>query len=356
MISALILALALSASVPSPASAQTPPEAGIEAEIDQILALLESDPVEARRRLEPLADAGHPEALNLLAAMIELGGEHWPADPAGARALLERAAAGGSDAARLNLATRLLFEDDPASHTRAIDLLSLAEQNREVAPLTHFPWGYAYLFGSGVPQDLARGAEHIRQAVEIQPGNQGAQFLLGRAYQNGWGVARDPVLAYRHMRRAADLGNSAAQWHAGMMLLEGAGVPTDPTAAYRLVRASGEAGYVQGMISTGVMLALGQGVAEDDAEARRWYQAAAEQGSAHALRGLAFMLLSGEGGPVEQERGWAYAELARDAGDSNAGILLRHMPAPNDPRVRLAIESLKSEWVAAHGQPWADPE
>ena len=269
--------------------------------------------------------------------------------------MLEAAAAGGSAAAQVNLATHLLHEADPTGHARAIDLLREAQTDERIEPLTWFPWGYAYLFGRGVDRDLTQGAANLWRAVEVHPANAEAQFLLARAYQNGWGMpAPDPDLAYRHMRIAADTGEARAQWHVGMMLLNGEGVSVDRPEAYRFVRASGEAGHLPGMISTAVMLATGEGVQENDIEARGWYQRAAERGSAHALRGLAGMLLMAEGGPEDIERGVAYLELARDGGDANAAAILAQFTIPDDPALRARLNRIKTEWIARHGRPMSE--
>lgn len=318
---------------------------------EAVLTRLNTDPVGARAEIEAMVEAGDVEAMNLLAAILEQDTLDWPAEPERARALLEEAAAGGSSAAQVNLATRLLHETDEAGYARAIALLRQAEQNEVVEPLTWYPWGYAYLFGRGVEQDLTLGAANLWRAVEVHPTNIEAQFLLARAYQNGWGdMDPDPALAYRHMRIAAEGGEARAQWYVGMMLLNGRGVAADQPEAYQFVRMSADAGHLPGMISTAVMLATAEGVAEDDVEARLWYQRAAEQGSAHALRGLGAMLLTGEGGAVDADAGVAYLELAHEAGDELAGQILRQFGAPAATR-RAGINEIKAVWLARFGTP-----
>jgi TPR repeat protein len=218
-----------------------------------------------------------------------------------------------------------------------------------VAPLAH-AWARAYLFGFGVKQDLKIGTQYLQKAVGYDALNVDAQFLLGRAYQNGWGLEPDPALAYQHMRIAADLGDERAQWQAAMMLLRGAGVATDAVQAYSLVKQSAEQGFVQGMISHAVMLATGEGVAEDDAEALSWYRKAADTGSAHALRGIGAMYVQGEGVPRDVALGFALLELAETAGEPVAVQILQSLRQTENPD-RAAVDKAKAAWLAAHVAP-----
>lgn len=346
-----IICMMLGLLLATPTVAQTTLEPG-----DPVLRQLQSDPVAARATLEARVLEGDAEAMNMLAILLSHDTRDWPGEPERSLALLEQAAAAGEPAARINLATRLLLADDASQYGRAIDLLRQVEGDARVEPLTRFAWGYAYLFGRGVERDLARGSQSMQRAVEAHPTNMIAQFLLARSYQNGWGIEPDPVLAYRHMRIAADAGDERAQWQVGMMLLNGSGVQVNEQEAYRFVRASGEAGYLRGMISTAVMLALGQGVEENDVEARDWYRRAAEQGSAHALRGLGGMLLSGEGGPADPERGVAYLLLAFEAGDALAGQTLDFVDIPDDPALQARLAAHRSQWVAQFGRPTTDED
>jgi TPR repeat protein len=133
--------------------------------------------------------------------------------------------------------------------------------------------------------------------------------------------------------RAAEGEHSAAQWSVGMALLEGWGVEQDPVDAYRWVRKAAEAGDARGQISLATMLAIGQGVDEDDEEARVWYQRGVERNLADSLRGLGGMLVTGEGGSVEPARAWAYLMLAADAGEDKARGPSRSLGMRSRPRI-----------------------
>lgn len=326
-----------------PASARDP--------LDEALDLLTRDQAAGLAALERLITAGEPEAMSVVAGIIYAPptDSAVTADPVRAAALWERALERGSVSAPLNYGTNLMLNDDPADDERAVELLRGVRG--DLAPLAAYPLGRAYLFGHGVEQDMARGSRLLEAAVEEAPGNIDAQFLLGRAYQNGWGIPVDDLAAYRHMKIAADGGDPRAQWNVGMMLLNGDGVTANQGLAFAYVQASAEGGEVSGMISMAVMLAVGQGTEVDAAQARLWYRRAAETGSAHALRGLAGMLLAGEGGRVDAVAGAAYLDLAAKTGDANARQLQQifaPLIAAQDPG---AVEAAKAAWLREYGIP-----
>lgn len=320
---------------------------------DQALAMVNDDPVGARAILEELTQAGDAEAMNALAALVEYDSDQWKGDPARANALREDALRGGSKAAALNIALRIML-DSGGDHARGIELLRLAETDERLRPVASYGLGRAFLFGWGVERDMAKGVEHLETFLASNAGTSDflvdTHFLLGRAYRNGWDVKVDARRAYRHFLYAADEGDPRAQWNVGMMLLQGEGVRKNEESAYRYVKLSAEAGHIDGMTSHAVMLALGQGVEIDAAAAREWYMAAAEEGSAHAMRGLGGMLLSDEGGEPDPALGIALLELAAEAGDELAPRILAFAEDMAE-ELRDEIDEARSDWLAAVGPP-----
>lgn len=312
--------------------------------LDDALALLQTDPSAAVAALEVLVAAGDAEATASLASALEItGGDLERSERLWAQALRD-----GSQNARLNIGMRRLANDDPADDAEAVTWLKGLDEMYQ--PAAAYPLGRAYLFGAGVQRDLGKGTRLMQTAVRADPGNIDAQFLLGRAYQDGWGVPVDLDAARTHLTLAADSGDPRAQWNLGMLLIDG-GAPSDLTTAYRYVRQSAEQNFESGMISLAVMLAVGQGVAPDPTEARLWYARAAENGSAHALRALGMMMLVGEGGASDPVKGAAYVELAAEGGDANAATLLRQFAEPLSQLPYADIDAAKAKWVKDHGAP-----
>lgn len=347
-LSMLSLAAALTA---GPALAQD--DAAYDAAFEKAMELFNTDRKAAVALIEPMANAGHAEALNTLAMLVESEGPGWKADPKRAESLRDEAISRGSAAAALNKALRTIEEPD-VDPARTIELIKLAEKDPKLVPTTAYLWGRLYLFGLGVERDMKKGVELLDMFVAYDQGGSDlatyANFLLGRAYSNGWGVERDDARAYRHFRLAAEKGEQRAQWQAAMMLLQGAGVEVDQKEAYRLVSLSSEQGYMAAIISRGVMLAMGEGVAENDAEARQWYEAAARQGSAHGLRALGGMLANGEGGATDAATGLAMLELAAEGGDEVAPQMIELL-APKLRVSREAIDTARASWLVRHGAP-----
>lgn len=313
--------------------------------LDDALTLLQSAPVAAIAALEPLSAAGDVEATASLASALEIAG----GDPERSERLWAQALAGGSQNARLNIGMRRLLNDVDTDDAEAFAMLQGLKEPYKT--FTAYPVGRAYLLGIGAKQDLERGSRLLATAVENEPNNIDAQFLLGRAYRNGWGIPVDANAAFTHLKIAADADDARAQWNLGMMLLSGEGATANPTLAYRYVRKAAEQGHEDGMISLAVMLALGQGVKATPAEARLWYERAARQGSAHALRGLGMMTFVGEGGASEPVTGAAYVEMAAEAGDANAAIMLQRYAEPISKLDRASINAIKAKWIETHGAP-----
>jgi TPR repeat protein len=315
---------------------------------DRAHKLANSDPVQARALMKQAAAGGDADAIANLAAFT-MQGVGKPPDPEGGRQLLEKAVAAGSLVARANLATLLLEGRDESVWPRAVGYLREAFEEPKLRPLVLYPMGLAQLFGRGLEKDEKAGIDSIESAVKMGLPDSNALYLLGRAYQNGWAErARDPARAADYFKRSADLGDRRAMRVYGMILLSGEGVAADGPAAAALFRRAAELGHRTAMIDLAVMLATGEaGTRKDQVEAREWYRKAALLGSAHALRGLGGMLHTGEGGEADRPTGWAYLELAAEAGDPNAATLLKRFTAP-DPSARPAMDKLKADWRSAN--------
>ena len=91
--------------------------------------------------------------------------------------------------------------------------------------------------GEGVPSDYHeaerwywRAAEQYRAKAE--QGDDDAQWIIGRLYEEGDGVPQDSTEALHWYRRAAERGHGRAQVDLGLLYQDGEGVLTDYVAAY----------------------------------------------------------------------------------------------------------------------------
>jgi len=201
------------------------------------------------------AAAQPPADTRLVEAITWYTGTAGTVDDARARALIERAAGDGDVLARMWLA-------------RA--------------------WSRGRL---GFPRDDARAramAEQLVSAVarQAERGNVEAQFLMGRAIDEGLGVTEDPATAVGWFERAAAAGHTLAEHNLGNACAGGRGVAADPAAAVRWWTKAAVKGDAVTQLRLGESYERGVGVARDLALARRWYAEAAARGNAAARAAL----------------------------------------------------------------------
>lgn len=272
----------------------------------------------ARQAFTPLADAGQPEAMGLLAILVK------PDDPAAARRWFERAAETGDVYAMLNLGTELKSEDPVAAqqwwqraaqagNTSAMNNLGLLLEKDD--PTEGRKWLQRAVDAGSTDamvslsevlekEDPAAARQWLQRAVEAGDGD--AMNSLGmQLYQD------DPAAAQQWWQRAAKTGNTMAMNNLGLILHD-----QDPAAARRWFQQAADDGYREAMYNLAVSLDE-----EDPLTARRWYERAAEAGDARAIFNLAMLVAVDEPETALE----LYQRLADD-GDvramNNMGLLL----------------------------------
>ena len=119
-------------------------------------------------------------------------------------------------------------------------------------------------------------------------GDARSQFLLGLAYEYGYGgLSKDPEQALRWHKQAAEQAIGLAQAWVGDFYYGGIGAATNYAEALRWYRRSSDNGYHYAGRMTGYIYLAGQGIARDYSEARRWFQAAANGGDETARKIMA---------------------------------------------------------------------
>ena len=137
-----------------------------------------------------------------------------------------------------------------------------------------------------------------RNRSKAGQGDAGAMYDLGRMYDNEqdhveaahwYRLAAEQALAMlatnreqeepvvEENRSKAEQGDAQAQFLLGRMYRFGNGVAQDDVEAERLFRLSAEQGHARAQNYLGFMYSNGEGVARDDEEAKRWYRLADEQ-------------------------------------------------------------------------------
>jgi TPR repeat protein len=151
---------------------------------------------------------------------------------------------------------------------KAVELLQpLAERSND--PQAQEKIGRLYQRGKGLPKDPGKAAEWYTKAA--QQGDAAAAARLGAMYWIGEGVARDPTQAAKWYALGASKGNALAQVGIGYMSMEGSGTPVDFKAAAGWFDKAAAQGDASAMLALGTLFELGKGVPKDVVQAYKWY-------------------------------------------------------------------------------------
>jgi hypothetical protein len=150
-----------------------------------------------------------------------------------------------------------------------------------------------------------------------------AQHNAGHMYVNGLGTKRNFAKALAWYRRAANQGYAPSQYDLGIMYAEGEGLKPDPENAMMWFRKSAE----QGFVAAELRLAEIEFASGKFAEAFFWWQKAADGGDADAMFNVGSAYSSGRGVAKDLTKAIEYYRKARDAGNPNAGHILRQLGA-----------------------------
>ena len=207
----------------------------------------------------------------------------------------------------------------------------------------------------GQPADPAEIASLYRKAADM--GLAAAMFSLAKAYDRGFGVARNQGEAVRLYTRAAEKGHAGAMAALGAMYEFGEGVPKDTAEALKLYRRAANANDPQGLTSLAYFYHTGEGLPRNWTEARRLYGIAADRGHVRAMYNLSLMLIRGEGGKADLPQA---VKLLKAAADKQHAGALRELAFLHDEGrgvakdSKLAAQYLIASYKAGNKDPWLD--
>ena len=155
-----------------------------------------------------------------------------------------------------------------------------------------------------------------------------AQFSLGKALLNGFGVEKDVPLACTWFAQAARTGHACAQFELAELLLTN-------LAALSLswILAAAHSGIAQAQYVMGERSATGDGIQQDQGQACKWYQLAAEQEHADAQCALAMCYSAGLGVELDTAMAFYWFERAAEKGNARAQWNLGQLLAVGIPSV-----------------------
>lgn len=207
-----------------PAFAETVPQQTDVAVADARAVFMAGDHAGGLALLLPLAEAGHPRAINLVAAAHQYG-MGVAADAEQAIAWFTRAAAQGYPPAQYNLGYLHAYGMDGLTPDLALARTYFAQAAAQDYGPALSAFGVMLFEGTGGAQDPVNGLRMITRAAEL--GDPFGHQWMGYLQREGEGVPRDPMRARDHYTIAALMGDAVAQVEAGLMAETGEGGPVN---------------------------------------------------------------------------------------------------------------------------------
>ena len=159
-------------------------------------------------------------------------------------------------------------------------------------------------------------------------------------------------LALHLLRQAAVLGHRSAQYNMGVAYDNGYGLARSHYQAFHYFALAARQGCKDSMHSIGSFYYFGEGVAQDYAKARYWYRKSAQLGHVDAMCELARCYQRGVGGRKNQRQALGWFTKAIEGGSVDAmtwlGLEYTTMPIKDWPTARYWLEQ-----AAEHCQPHA---
>ncbi|MBR5420316.1 MAG: SEL1-like repeat protein [Lachnospiraceae bacterium] len=160
-----------------------------------------------------------------------------------------------------------------------------------------------------------------------------ALFCLGRVYEDGVTVEKDPAEAFEYYKQCAELGDSAAAAAVGQAYLYGDGIKRNAKEAFTWNEKAAEAGQERGIRNLAVAYDFGSGIKRDAKKAVEWYKKLLElvKNDRFAMYRIAWCLADPEkeygAEPDEAMLGEAveYAERSLAEGENRAEFILGYV-------------------------------
>ena len=186
-------------------------------------------------------------------------------------------------------------------------------------PIAEFLLGHAYETGFGVPKDMTETANWYARASEARASHGGDAATQP--------APKDFAQAMDLYRKAAEQGDRGAELYMGLAYDLGQDVPKSAMEAAQWYRKAAAQGSASAASNLGILYHEGDGMPRDSVEAAVWFERAAARGSASAQYGLGRMYYRGDGVSQSYPQAAAWLEKAAIQGNAPAEVLLSYMYA-----------------------------
>ena len=181
---------------------------------------------------------------------------------------------------------------------------------------------------------VSHTVKSYRKAAER--GDAQGQYDLGKCYEAGFGMAKDPFEAVKWYRKAAENGHAEAMMELGKHYLLGRLFPADHALALEWLKKAASKlerqkayekavgcyfmaaflGNAWGQFNLGYCFYHGEGLSQDYNDAVTWYRLAAYQGNAGAQCNFGLCYECGQGVPKDYNEAAKWYRLSADKGDA----------------------------------------
>ncbi|HNQ77039.1 MAG TPA: tetratricopeptide repeat protein [Acidobacteriota bacterium] len=184
-------------------------------------------------------------------------------------------------------AAKTLFDSGTLALQKKQELASLIEKATNGQQDAQYELGIRYYYGMNNDLDTAKGIEWLSKAGE--GGYLLAQNKLASLFSTGdKALPQDKVKALYWTIKSAEQGQTQSMALVGKAYLEGAGTAKDFSKAFLWTKKAAEAGDVASENMLGVLYHNGQGTEKNVEEAKKWWLLAANQGSKEAKQNLEY--------------------------------------------------------------------
>jgi TPR repeat protein len=198
--------------------------------------------------------------------------------------------------------------------------------------------GYLFQNGLGVAKDPVQAVTLYRKACD--GGIPLGCSNLGAMYDHGNGVTKDSVQAVALYRKGCDGGIPLGCSNLGAMYDRGTGVAKDPVQAVALYRKSCDGGIALGCSNLGAMYDHGNGVAKDAAQAVALYRKGCDGGIPLGCSNLGAMYDHGNGVAKDAAQAATLYRKGCDAGESLGCTDLGFMYGAGDGVTKDAVQAV----------------
>ncbi len=158
--------------------------------------------------------------------------------------------------------------------------------------------------------------------VAAEKGDNKAQNVLGKLYENGEEIERDLDKAVYWYNIAAKDGYEEAQYNLAKCYQNGIGVKKDDVKAFEFYKIASEKGYILAQISLGELYENGKGIEKNSEKAVYWYNKAAEDGNVEAQHNLCRCYRNGIGVKKDEIKAFELCKVAVEKGYNLTQICL----------------------------------